>query len=216
MKTHSLLILALVGQFCASVSQAQMIFDVTLDSSPLQGHSSAPFSLDFQLNDGSGSLDGNNSVTIDHFDFHGGSWTGPNSFTITDTTLPAFGPANIFTAGSLLSFRVTLTTQVDAGGTPDQFSFAILDKNNAEIPTQGLGDAFVSVDIDSVDPMVSSFRTDLGRTGIDIGAPTITAVPEPVGVGLLAGSLCIIVVGVRVTRLSLSRAALGDRVRVIL
>jgi hypothetical protein len=197
MKTISVLLPVLASLWSVSFCQAQLIFDVTVDSSPLQANPSAPFSLDFQLNDGSGTLEGNNTVTIDHFDFHGGTWTGPSSFTLTDNTLPALGPANTITPGPLLSFRVTLTAQVDAGGTPDQFSFAILDKNSAEIPTLGLGDAFVSVDIDSPSPLVNSFAADLSRTDIDIGAPAIAPVPEPAGIGIFAGSLCLISVGLK-------------------
>jgi hypothetical protein len=95
-----------------------------------------------------------------------------------------------------LSFRVTLTTQVDGGDTPDQFSFAILDKNNSEIPTHGLGDAFVSVDIDAADPIVNSFATDLARTDINIAAPGITIVPEPAGAAVLAASACVLLIAV--------------------
>lgn len=196
MKMFSFLFLVLTGLLSGPASRAQLLFDVTLDTLPLLADSSSgPFSLDFQLIDGSGSPipDGNNSVTVDHFNFNtGGSWTGPASFTLTDNTLPAFGPANTFTPGSSLSFRVTLTVNVDAGGTPDQFSFAILDGNGQEIPTTGLGDAFVSVDINSAIPTVNSFASDFpGRTSLNITEPAITPVPEPASLGLLAGGLCV-------------------------
>src|SRR5262252_5787425 len=41
-----------------------------------------------------------------------------------------------FTPGSTLSFTVLRTGLVDPGKTPDQFSFAILDKTGAELPTR--------------------------------------------------------------------------------
>jgi hypothetical protein len=65
-----------------------------------------------------------------------------------------------FTPGSTLSFDVQMTTNVDAGPTPDAFSFAILDRTLAEIPTFGLADAFLFVDINSPTPTVQAFASD--------------------------------------------------------
>src|SRR5947209_6545178 len=57
-----------------------------------------------------------------------------------------------FVPGMSLSFRVTSTTNVDTGGVPDEFSFAILDDTGVEIPTQGLvstgSDLFLALNID--------------------------------------------------------------------
>ena len=51
--------------------------------------------------------------------------------------------------GSTLSFQVSLTTAVDAAGTPDEFSFAILHRTLnstlVEIPTFGLGNALLAL-----------------------------------------------------------------------
>ena len=54
-----------------------------------------------------------------------------------------------FTPGLVLSFDLNLTTIVDPGPQPDQFSFAILDCNLAEIPTQHLSDALLLIDVSS-------------------------------------------------------------------
>jgi len=157
-----------------------MVFQVAVDSAPLIGHASGPFLLDFQFTDGSGMNDGNNTVTLGGFNFHGGGWIGadPGPITLTDSSFFSEYLQG-FTPGSSLSFSVSLTTAVDAGGIPDQFSFAILDNTLSEIPTVGMADAFLAVDIDSTSPTIQTYRSDLSRTSLDIPAPTINAaVPE--------------------------------------
>jgi hypothetical protein len=94
-----------------------------------------------------------------------------------------------FTPGNALSFRLSLSTNVDSGGTPDEFSFAILDHTGTEIPTlASFFDVFVQIDIDSTNPVIHTFATDTSRTPeggsgpINIAAPTATpvsSVPEP-------------------------------------
>ena len=46
--------------------------------------------------------------------------------------------ASSFAPGSLLSFAFGFTTNVDAGGTPDQFSLALLHADGAVVATQEL------------------------------------------------------------------------------
>lgn len=170
-------------------------FNITLNSSALVGNPTGPFSLDFQLADGSGTGDGNNTVTISDFNFHGGSWTGPSVVTMTDNSF--FSEATYqFVPGGVLSFDVSMTTAVDAGGTPDEFSFDILDNSLSEIPTVGLGDAMVAVAIDSANPTVQVFGSDLTQTTINIPSPTVNYayVPDsgiPLWMpGVLFASLC--------------------------
>ena len=124
-----LALLALMAGMCPLAS-ASIIFDVSLDTSPLIGDPAAPFALEFQFNDGSGLGDGNNTVVLDNFSFGaGGAATGAPS-----TAGGASGSVGTsvsfvdneffnqfvqpFTPGSLLSFRVSLSTNLDAGGTP--------------------------------------------------------------------------------------------------
>ena len=60
----------------ANHAQAQVVFHVSLDTSALTTLA-GPFSLDFQLNDGSGTGDANNTAILSHFTFGtGGSALG--------------------------------------------------------------------------------------------------------------------------------------------
>jgi hypothetical protein len=175
----------------ASTSHATSIgFNVSLGTSPLIGSSAGPFYIDFQLIDGSGIGDANNTVTINNFLFGGGNAVGSplppiggasgdlSSFvSITDNSfLNEF--TQQFNPGSKLSFHVNLTTNVDIGSpTPDAFSFAILDNTLAPLPTTGLGDALLLVNINSSTPLVEPFPTSPGSP-IQLSAPEISAVPE--------------------------------------
>jgi hypothetical protein len=121
-----------------------------MDTSPLMGSPPpGPFYIDFQLNDGRGIGDANNMVAIGNFQFDGGNPMGnplppiggamgdlSSSVTITDSSfLNEF--TQQFNPGSIFSFRVDLTTNVDTGQTPDAFSFAILDSTLGPLPTTG-------------------------------------------------------------------------------
>ena len=154
--------------------RANLIFDVTLATSSLIGNPAGPFYIDFQLNDGSGTGDTNNTVTINNFLFDGGSAAGSplpgiggasgslfSSVGITDSAfLNEF--TQQFFAGVTLSFRVNLTTNLDSGLTPDAFSFAILDNTLTPLPTTGLGDALLLVNINSSKPQIETFPTTDG------------------------------------------------------
>jgi len=183
----------------ASVASAQIQFQVQLDTSSLIGNPSGPFTLDFQLNDGSGWGDANNWATISDISFGGGSastgtvWTSGgawgdlgSSVTLNDSDPLLNDFTQGFTPGSWLSFTVSLSTQVDAGGTPDEFSFAILDNNFFNLPTTSLGtDTFVQVALDSGSPMILTASSLDGS----IGAPTVTPVPEASTYGLMGAAL---------------------------
>src|SRR5437868_15463863 len=55
-----------------TVGRASIIYDISVNATPLIGHSAGPFSLEFQLNDGSGIGDGNNTVVLSNFAFGAG------------------------------------------------------------------------------------------------------------------------------------------------
>jgi hypothetical protein len=173
-------------------------YTITTDTSALIGNPSGPFSLDFQFIDGEGVGDGNNTATLSNFNFSGGGWNGldPGTISLTDTSF--FSEFfQEFTPGLKLSFSLNLTTLADAGGTPDSFSFAILDSSFFEIPTKGLGNALLNIDITSPNLDIAAFGSDPTATSIDIPAPGIelqsTAVPESLSTfRALAGSLFIL------------------------
>ena len=177
--------------FCYSIeSYGNIVRTIKIDTSPLIDHVAGPFSLNFQLTDGEGIGDGNTIVTLDHFDFGGGSIIGsptllgnvsdflPSSISFTDGQFfNAFTQG--FLPGSELSFNLTATESIDPNGTPDQFSLAILDSTGAELPTLGFFDAFLVLDFDALNPPAQTFGSDISRTphgggsSINITAPTI-------------------------------------------
>jgi hypothetical protein len=165
---------------------------VSLDTTLLSG----TFELGFILIDGSGTGDANNTVTLGNFGFGGGSAGAvdpllttsgasgdfASGVTLTDSEFfNAF--AQTFTAGTALTFDFGLTTNVDSGGTPDQFSLALLQSDGTLIPSSDPSGALLLVNIDSAQPGFFGFATDLTP------APKVTfsaSVPEPPSSLLLA------------------------------
>ena len=180
------------------------IYDISVDTSSLMGSPLGPFTMAFQLTDGSGTGDGNNTVTIDNFDFGSGGPTGSptlsvgasgdtaTSVVLTDTEF--FNEFNQgFTPGNLLSFYVALTLNPDSIDVPDEFSFAILDGSLAGAP-------LLIADIDPKNFALIGFGSDTPS----IPEPTITPIPEPSTVWLASGAFGLFV-GFR-TRLAAIRS----------
>jgi hypothetical protein len=181
---------------------ANLLFDVSLNTSPLIGNSVGPFYADFQLIDGGGVGDNNNRVDLSNLAYGGGSFdnffgftggvSGNPTSTLTLTDSEFINEVFVrFNPGSTLSFQVGLSTNVDAGPTPDAFSFGILETVGSTLvplPTGGL-DALLLVDINQTSPVINTFTTS-PDSPIQLAAPQISAVPESsslflVGVGLL-------------------------------
>ena len=175
----------------ASTSQAALIYHVDINTTPLVGSLNGPFSLDFQLTDGSGNfLVGVNTVTLSNFIFTGGTPTGSASLfggaagslssTVTLTDDASF--LNEFFQGfsaltTKIGFDVLLTTNVDPGPTPDAFSMAILNDTLSNIPTTGLGDSLMLVNINSASLSLSDVQKFTGSpSGVTVAA---SPVPEP-------------------------------------
>jgi hypothetical protein len=199
MKTIRLTLFALVT-FTAVYGDAT--YNITLNTNPLIGHPAGPFSIAFEFADGTGLGDGNNVLFLSNFDFGAGGPSGSplifgsvggdlsSSVVMTDAT-----PDNIFAQsfvpGNTLSFLLDVTTNVDAGSTPDEFIMSILDNTFTPIPTTAASplSPFLVIDIDSSTPTVSTYSTDTnldlnaGGPPINIAAPQVTLAttdtPEP-------------------------------------
>lgn len=174
-------------------------YSVNLNTSSLMGHPAGPFFLEFQLTDGSGLDDANNTAILSNFSFGAGSAVGSptltggasgslsSSVTLTDSSF--FNQfIQQFTPGTVLSFTLALTTNVDSGPTPDLLSFSILDKTGIEIPTlAGFADVFLAANIDSTTPVLRTFDSDITRGLAGGGEPIVIShtqdtgavVPEP-------------------------------------
>jgi hypothetical protein len=171
--------------FTAQTSGASTIqYYVDINTASLVGNASGPFSLDFQLNDGSGLGDANNTATINNFTFGTGSATATanlaggasgnlsSGVTLTDTT-PFNEFYQTFNAGNELTFNVSLTLNSDAGPTPDSFAFAILDNNLYNLPTTGIGDTYLMVNLGPTPSVTTGLSTSPAVT------VSVAAVPEP-------------------------------------
>lgn len=187
-------------------------FTVTVDTTPLATQTTppAPFSLEFQMVDGDGTV--NNTATLGDFQFGAGgaavgapATTGGASGNLSGTvTLSDSSFFNEFIQGFTpsatdpLSFLLDISENVEAG-TPDAFSFAIFDSSGTGIPTSFF-DVFVQIDITS--PLtINTYASDTSVSPpgcptcppITLSAPTVdlatTPVPEP-------GALLLLVSGV--------------------
>ncbi|MEI9895411.1 MAG: NF038129 family PEP-CTERM protein [Chthoniobacter sp.] len=180
-------------------------FHVDLNLAGIVGTPTSPFFLDFQLNEGSGTLQ--NSVTISNFLFTGGSPTGSpsifsdtatgdlgSSISIIDNPSSAFNEIfQGFTAGTTdIQFDVTLSQNV-SGVTPDGFLIQLLDSQagNPVIPTTDPNGTMLTVPIGSANTLadVATF-TSISPAG---ATATASAVPEPsAAVALVGGAACLL------------------------
>ena len=172
---------------------------VTLDTSVLINSQAGPFSIGFQLADGSLTGDGNNAVSVSNFQFGGGApglpgcsanqryqggVSGDLSSTIMATDLSFFALCyQPFTPGNTFSFKVSYSNNVDPAGQPDEFVMVILDQYLQPIPTTG-GIALLQLDFDGTNPMVQVFAGDPtqyeaanGGSGIAIPAAVVSGTP---------------------------------------
>lgn len=179
----------------AGTVHANVIYTVNLDTNAMNG--AAGYALAFQLNDGSGVGDSNNTVTLSNFSFGGGSAgscgvagnceplggasgdaSSISGITLTDSDFfNSF--AQRFTPGNTLSFKLNLTTNLDAGGTPDAFGFSILDNTGTPLPTLDVlgADTLLSFDIDSANPALFTFATS-DLSPVALNAPTYALAPN--------------------------------------
>jgi hypothetical protein len=179
-----------------SSAASTLEFKVVVNTTPLIGNPAGPFALDFQLNGA-----GPNTVAIGGFDFGGGRPLGTAfafggatgnlaaGIVLNDTSAFFTELFQQFIPGTSLSFSVSMTTNVTP--TPDAFAFSILDDNLFTIPTTGLGDALVLVNITSSALTLSNVQTfrglnaGAGRNYSNVIAQALP-VPEPATLVLVA------------------------------
>ena len=179
-------------------SHAAITFHVDLNTAALTGNWAGPFYLDFQLNDGSGTFAGVNTLSITNFTLTGGTPTGSailaggatgaltSSVTLTDGANAINELYQGFTDGTTkIGFDVNLTTVSDPSA-PDEFTVAILDNTTGQILTND------PLQLSLVAAAIGSSLTIGGVQTYSSLAPTagvtatVTPVPEPgVGVCLL-------------------------------
>ena len=178
---------------------------ISIDTSSLEGNINAPFTLDLQLSDGSGSNDGNNTVTLSDFNVGSGSLTlastsgggvfsnSPLQVQLTDNSF--FNDVQFtIDPGATLSFDLSATSNADAG-TPDVFTLAILDSGYSDLPTSNVnnGIALVEYDFPTVSPTGTAelilSGTNSTFDGVTIPTPqtgTLSSTPEPSGIFWMA------------------------------
>ncbi len=201
-------------------SRAAFDYIVTIQTSPLANPAlsgNGPFSLDLQLNYGSGPF--GNNATVNNFSFGGGSATGAptlsgsasgnlnSAVTLSDNGVNGFNEFfQSFTPGSTLSFEVALSGNPTTT-TPDNFAVAILDNTGGQIvttdPNDGLSLATFEIGsfgaitthaysgIDNTDP---NNLVDLG----DYSGVTVSIVPVPEPSTIAAGLLALALVGAKI------------------
>lgn len=206
-------------------AQADTVFTVTLNTAPLvgsPGSSAGPFSLAFQLTDGSGLGDANNTATISDFQFGsvGSAGACPAACTVFGGASGDIGSTVVltdsgffnallegFTPGDSLSFLVDLTTNLDSGSVPDAFAFSILDGSGFSVPTldPSGADTLLTVNLDSANPGILTYATDASRltngVSLSIGAPLVgppvSSVPEPNSLLLMGAGIAGLALTVR-------------------
>jgi hypothetical protein len=193
-------LLAVAGLLVSTAATHAAIYHVDINTAALNlapANANAPFSLDFQFNDG-GVL-GNNTATISNFTGTGVTGSanlfdgaaGAITSTVTFDNSGAFQELfQSFTPGAIIGFDVSLTQNSD-GATPDSFVVGILDQNLFNITTNGIGDSLFQADITS-----GTITPNLGTGTGDYAGVTIAAVPEP-GTALFGAMLIGVCVNLR-------------------
>jgi hypothetical protein len=204
MKRAALISVLLAGLAAVAATPAEassITFHVQVNTSPLIGNPSGPFSLDFALIDGSGTLAVPNSVSVFNIAFIGGG--GPvgaptlsggasgslsSSVALSDNLNAVNEFFQAFTPGTALDFYFTTTNNADPVS-PDAFSFAILDKNLFNLPTTGGGDSLFVANLTPALAAANVLKfSTTAPAGVTVG---VTAVPEPAtlllfGTGIVA------------------------------
>lgn len=181
------------GMLSSAARADDVVYNVTMDTTPLETNPNAPFYLDFTLAGQNG-----NTVTISNFTYGGGAATGSPvifqgdasgsiSSSVTLDTLGAQASNELyqsFTPGSTLSFTVTSNNIVLGGSPPDQFLFQMdygpSDPTDSIYPTTIQTDdltnsSFLSLTYNQTGIIQSTF----GSPSFGLSAPQVSAAPLP-------------------------------------
>jgi hypothetical protein len=201
-------VLAALGSTTARANSLMASFELTTTSIVGDG----TFSLAFQLVDGSGIGNADNTVQLFSFDFDGGSASGSallfggasgdvvNGLTLTNSD-PLFNAAiQNFVPGQYVSFNALFTNNNDTPF-PDLFLVSILDPNGNGIPTlDTMYDSFITVTLNGTSTVVNSMTVPPTSTFAedptqlpDYGLPAPVVTPEPSSLVLLASSCLLLV-----------------------
>lgn len=184
-------LLAVTPAFCET-------FSFTINTSKLIANPNGPFTLDFQFFDGSGTGDGNNTVTLSNFSDPASLMVVPSSetsgvtlagspfgFTMTDSSF--FNEISFLLApDSSLGFTFASTDNPDSG-TPDTFIVDLLDSSLNNIPTTNAnnGIALIEIDLPTTNPVsgtqVITSASLPNSDGVVFDAPveSFVSTPEP-------------------------------------
>ena len=217
-------ILAVILTAAGSTTTLASTFTVGFDLSTSSIAGQGTFSLAFQLVDGSGTGNADNTVSLTNFTFGGGSASGPatlfggaggsvaTGLTLTNSNSFFNAAVQGFVPGQQLTFDATFT---DNANTPfsDLFTMSILDPSGNGIPTlDTVNDSFLTVTLDGTTtalpngataPPTMFFSADTSQTSYDLPAPT--AIPEPSSAVLLCASCVFLALQRKVRSRLLSR-----------
>lgn len=203
--------------------RAQATYVVSINTAPLIGHPAGPFSLAFQLGDGSGVGDGNNAAVLTDFTFGAGGSSGTpqvmggasgsldSTVVLTDSGMVNFF-AQTFTPGATLTFTLTLSTNLESGSVPDGFIFSILDNTGTPIPTlQGsLLNVFLAIYIASANPTIQTFASNPTQPPAAGGSPINITPQINVQVPVTPMSFAVYATGIGCGALNFSASAYID------
>lgn len=184
LKPHLCLLVLVQATACA-----QVMLNVSIDTTPLVGHPAGPFYFVLAFTDGSGVGDGNNTVSVHNVSFgSGGPFSAPTlvggaagsletGVTIVDNPFASWFFEQ-FVPGDQLSFSLALTSNDEGGFSPDRLTFYIFDNSGVPLPTLApAGDVFFAIDLGSAHPILSAFGSDPSRAPT-VGTPVSVAAPS--------------------------------------
>lgn len=204
--------LSLAAVILTGICSADTVYTVSLNTNALIGNANAPFALDFQLISGDITSGVINAATLAGFSFGSGGSAGTgspfansgnaNGSLVSTVTLNTSGASffnefsQFFTPGNTLSFQLDLTNNSQPGGTPDEFTFQLIDNTSSEISTADPSGSDSLIVIDLTGTTLAPQIYPLNGDGITSTPTLMSSTPEPSASSyvLLAGVLFVLAV----------------------